>query len=34
LAFGRAAYASRLISAMGRQKTPADLAILRVKCAT
>jgi REP element-mobilizing transposase RayT len=34
LAFGRAAYASRLISAMRRQKPPADLAILRAKCTT
>jgi REP element-mobilizing transposase RayT len=34
LAFGRAAYASRLISAMRQQKPPADLVILRAKCAT
>jgi len=31
LAFGRAAYASRLISAMRHQKPPADLAIPRAK---
>ena len=34
LAFGRAAYASRLISAMLQQKPPAEPAILRVKCTT
>ena len=34
LAFGRAAYASRLISAMRHQKPPAELAILMAKCTT
>jgi hypothetical protein len=34
LAFGRAAYASRLISAMRHQKPPAELAILRANCTT
>jgi hypothetical protein len=34
LAFGSAAYASRLISAMRHQKPAAELAILRAKCTT